>query len=134
MPRRQPHAHPCRVRQRRQGIRDEAAGDGHLRTGFRSEKIGAQEAAMTVREAPAGAAGVNGRRYRLLAFVIGAFYAGCAGSLAAHVAPELIHPDDYIVPRVVAGILMVVEGGLGRIWGGVIGAALITLIAEWSRA
>jgi hypothetical protein len=31
-------------------------------------------------------------------------------------------------------ILMVVVGGLGHVWGGVIGAALITLVAEWTRS
>ena len=91
---------------------------------------------MAIREdsLAAGAAGVNVRKYKLLAFVISAFYAGCAGSLAAHMAPGFIHPDDYNLTRMVTVILMVVAGGLGHIWGGVIGAALITLIAEWSRA
>jgi len=91
---------------------------------------------MAIREdsLAAAAAGIKVRKYKLLAFVISAFYAGCAGSLAAHMAPGFIHPDDYNLTRMVTVILMVVAGGLGHIWGGVIGAALITLIAEWSRA
>ena len=82
----------------------------------------------------AAASGINVRKYKLLAFVISALYAGCAGSLAAHMAPGFIHPDDYNLTRMVTVILMVVAGGLGHVWGGVIGAALITLIAEWTRA
>jgi len=91
---------------------------------------------MAIREdsLAAAAAGIKVRKYKLLAFVISAFYAGCAGSLAAHMAPGFIHPDDYNLTRMVTVILMVVAGGLGHIWGCVIGAALITLIAEWSRA
>jgi len=89
-----------------------------------------------IREDPlaAAASGIDLRKYKLLAFVVSALYAGCAGSLAAHMLPGFIHPDDYNLTRMVTVILMVVTGGLGHIWGGVIGAAVITLIAEWTRA
>src|SRR6516225_8609230 len=82
----------------------------------------------------AAASGINVRKYKLLAFVISALYAGCAGSLAAHMAPGFIHPDDHNPTRMITVILMVVAGGLGHVWGGVIGAALITLVAEWTRS
>jgi branched-chain amino acid transport system permease protein len=89
-----------------------------------------------IREDPlaAAASGINVRKYKSLAFVLSALYAGCAGSLAAHMAPGFIHPDDYNLTRMVIVILMVVLGGLGHVWGGVIGAAAITLVAEWTRA
>lgn len=82
----------------------------------------------------AAASGINVRKHKLLAFVVSSLYAGCAGSLAAHMSPGFIHPDDYNLTRMVMVILMVVTGGLGHVWGGVIGAALITVIAEWTRA
>jgi branched-chain amino acid transport system permease protein len=82
----------------------------------------------------AAASGIDVRKYKLLAFVISALYAGCAGSLAAHMSPGFIHPDDYNLTRMITVILMVVVGGLGHVWGGVIGAALITLVAEWTRS
>jgi len=82
----------------------------------------------------AAASGIDVRKHKLLAFVISAFYAGCAGSLAAHMAPGFIHPDDYNLTRMITVILMVVVGGLGHVWGGVIGAALITVVAEWTRS
>jgi len=82
----------------------------------------------------AAASGIGVRKYKLLAFIISAVYAGCAGSLAAHMAPGFIHPDDYNLTRMITVILMVVAGGLGHVWGGVIGAALITLVAEWTRS
>ena len=42
--------------------------------------------------------------------------------------------SDFNLTRMITVILMVVAGGLGHVWGGVIGAALITLIAEWTRS
>jgi branched-chain amino acid transport system permease protein len=82
----------------------------------------------------AAATGINVRKYKSLAFIISAVYAGCAGSLAAHMSPGFIHPDDYNITQMVTVILMVVFGGLGHIWGGVIGAVLITIIYNWTRA
>jgi branched-chain amino acid transport system permease protein len=82
----------------------------------------------------AAATGINVRKYKSLAFVISAVYAGCAGSLAAHMSPGFIHPDDYNITQMITVILMVVFGGLGHIWGGVIGAVLITIIYNWTRA
>jgi branched-chain amino acid transport system permease protein len=66
----------------------------------------------------AAATGVNVRKYKLLAFLISALYAGCAGSLAAHLAPGFIHPNNYTI---------------GHIWGGVIGAILVTIIYDLTR-
>ena len=82
----------------------------------------------------AAASGINVRKYKVLAFVVSALYAGCAGSLAAHMTPGYIHPDDYNITQMVTIILMVVFGGLGHVWGGVIGAVLITIIYNWTRA
>src|SRR5882672_3324069 len=67
MPRRQPHADPCRVRQGRQGIRNEAIGHRHLRAGFRSEEIGARKAVVTLREAAVGGHAGTGLAARLAA-------------------------------------------------------------------
>ena len=81
----------------------------------------------------AAASGINVRKYKALAFVLSAVYAGCAGSLAAHMSPGFIPPDDYNITQMITVILMVVFGGLGHIWGGVIGAVLITIIYNWTR-
>jgi branched-chain amino acid transport system permease protein len=81
----------------------------------------------------AAATGVNVRKYKLLAFLISALYAGCAGSLAAHLAPGFIHPNNYTIVEMVTLLLMVVLGGIGHIWGGVIGAILVTIIYDLTR-
>ncbi len=88
-----------------------------------------------LREDPlaAAACGVNVRKYKLLAFTISALYAGCAGSLQAHMAPGFLHPNSYTITEMVTLLLMVVLGGLGHIWGGVVGAVIVTIIYDLTR-
>ena len=90
---------------------------------------------MAIREdqLAAAAAGVDVQKYKLLAFVISAIYAGAAGSLFAHLAPGYIHPNSFTITEMVVLLLMVVIGGIGRIWGGVIGAILVTIIHDFAR-
>ena len=88
-----------------------------------------------IREDPlaAGAAGVNVRKYKLIAFVLSALYAGCAGSLQAHMTPGYLNPGSYTITEMVTLLLMVIMGGIGHIWGGVIGAIIVTLIDDYTR-
>ncbi len=86
----------------------------------------------SIREDPlaAAASGVNVAKYKIIAFVLSAIYAGTAGSLKAHLAPGFIHPDNYKLEEMITLLLMVVFGGLGHIWGGVIGAIAVTIIVH----
>ncbi len=88
-----------------------------------------------LREDPlaAAASGINVRKYKLLAFVISALYAGCAGSLFAHLAPGFLHPFSFTIVEMVTVLLMIVLGGIGHIWGGVVGAVLVTIIFDLTR-
>lgn len=90
---------------------------------------------QALREDPlaAAASGINVRKYKLLAFLISALYAGCAGSLQAHLAPGFIHPNNYTIVEMVTLLLMVVLGGIGHIWGGIIGAVLVTIVYDLTR-
>jgi branched-chain amino acid transport system permease protein len=90
---------------------------------------------QALREDPlaAAASGINVRKYKLLAFLISALYAGMAGSLQAHHSPGFIHPNNYTITEMVTLLLMVVLGGIGHIWGGIIGAVLITIIYDFTR-
>ena len=90
---------------------------------------------MAVREDPISAAsmGINVRRYKLIAFIMSAFYAGLAGSLYAHMLPGYVHPNNFTVIEMVTVLLMVVLGGIGNIWGGVIGAIIVTIVADITR-
>ena len=88
-----------------------------------------------LREDPlaAGASGINVRKYKSLAFIISALYAGCAGSLVAHMAPGFLHPNNYTIVEMVTVLLMVVLGGIGHIWGGILGAIIVTIIYDLTR-
>jgi len=78
----------------------------------------------------AAATGINVRKYKLIAFMLSALFAGCAGSLQAHMFPGFLHPNNYTLTEMVSLLLMVVLGGIGHIWGGVIGAVLVTIIND----
>ena len=90
---------------------------------------------MAVREDPlaAAAAGVDVRRHKLIAFVISAAYAGVAGGLYAHMLPGYLNPRNFTVVEMVTLLLMVVLGGLGHIWGGIIGAVIVTLVYDFTK-
>lgn len=90
---------------------------------------------MAVREDPvaAAAAGVDVRRHKLVAFVISAIYAGFAGALYAHMTPGYLNPRNFTIIEMVTLLLMVVLGGLGHIWGGIIGAIIVTLVYDFTK-
>jgi len=81
----------------------------------------------------AAASGVNVRKYKVIAFILSALYAGCAGSLKAHMTPGFLNPNDYTLTEMVTLLLMIVFGGIGHIWGGVIGAVAVTIINDLTQ-
>jgi branched-chain amino acid transport system permease protein len=90
---------------------------------------------MAIREdqISAAASGINVKKYKLLAFIISAMFAGVAGVVYAHLPPGFIHPNNYTVIEMITFLSMVVLGGLGHIWGGIIGAIIITIIYDLTR-
>ena len=76
--------------------------------------------------------GVNAFKYRMIAFAIGAFFAGLAGSFMAHyitfMGPEFT--DFYYITML---LIMVILGGSGTIHGVIIGAIAFTFIPEYLR-
>ncbi len=76
--------------------------------------------------------GVDTRSYTLLAFAIGAVYAGVAGALFAPLV-EYIEPAPFAVGISIMMYLMVVIGGPGYFLGPVLGAAVGVIVPEWMR-
>lgn len=76
--------------------------------------------------------GKNVNRYKLLVFVVGAFFAGIAGSLYAHYI-TFIDPSSFTVMESIAVLLMVVFGGMGSIKGSFIGALILVIFPEMLR-
>ena len=76
--------------------------------------------------------GVNIQAYTLLAFAIGAVYAGVAGALFASLV-QFIEPAPFTVGASIMMYLMVVLGGPGYFFGPVLGSAVGVLLPEWLR-
>ena len=83
-------------------------------------------------DALAECAGINVARYRVLAFMASAFFAGIAGALLAH-RLGAIDPKNFDVTTMVYLIIWVVIGGTATFWGPIIGLTVMTFIFEWTR-
>jgi len=77
--------------------------------------------------------GINVTKVKLLAFIISSIYGGVAGALYARYA-GYINPLIFIQALQTNFMLMVVLGGLGSSWGAVLGAVLVTVVYEYTRA
>ena len=83
-------------------------------------------------EIAAEALGINTTNYKVLAFVIGAFFAGVAGGLFAHYLMYL-HTNSFTFMKSFEVVIMVVLGGMGSITGSVIAAGFLTILPEALR-
>jgi branched-chain amino acid transport system permease protein len=83
-------------------------------------------------ELAASTRGVKVFPTRLLAFAVGAFFAGVAGSLWAHQITA-ITPSSFSFLITFNVVVMLVIGGMGSISGSVIGAVVMTLVPEFLR-
>lgn len=84
-------------------------------------------------EMAAEAMGVNTTRYKVMAFTIGAFFAGVAGGLLGHYLSILV-PKEFGFLNSVEVVVMVVLGGMGSITGSVLAASVLTFLPEMLRA
>ena len=84
-------------------------------------------------EIAAEAMGINTTKYKVLAFVIGAFFAGVAGGLYAHFK-QFVHPEGFNFLRSFDIVVMVILGGMGSTAGVCFAAVLLTILPEWLRA
>ena len=76
--------------------------------------------------------GVNITTTKLLAFSIGGFIAGLGGGFYAHYA-LYIDSDNFGILRSVEILIYPLVGGISTLWGGVLGALLLTSLTEALR-
>ena len=88
--------------------------------------------AVRENELAAELVGVNTTRYKVLAFVIGAFFAGIAGGLFAHLL-QMAHPTQFGFIKSVEVLIMIYAGGVGSITGSTIAAFALTFLSEGLR-
>ena len=74
------------------------------------------------------AMGINTTKYKVIAFTIGAFFAGIAGALYASFF-YFLKPDTFGFLKSIDVLVIVVLGGLGSISGSVISAILLALVS-----
>lgn len=93
---------------------------GRILKGIREDEIAIQ------------AMGKDVTKYKLIVFVVGAFFAGIAGSLYAHYI-TFIDPSSFTVMESIVVLLMVVFGGMGNLWGSFLGASILVIFPELLR-
>jgi branched-chain amino acid transport system permease protein len=99
---------------------------------IRQSKLGRAMIATKDSEIAAEQSGVDTTRTKLLAFMIGAVYAGLAGCLYAS-SIRFISPDSFSGTQAILLMTMLIVGGMGSIAGCVIGALVLTLLPETLR-
>lgn len=99
---------------------------------LRHSRMGRAFAAIKADEHAAEVSGVDITRYKLLAFFLGAFVAGVAGALAAHIT-FYIGPKDFSYHRAVEILLFAVLGGGNVVWGPLLGSFILTILPEALR-
>lgn len=78
------------------------------------------------------AVGLDTTRYKIVAFVIGAFFAGIAGGLYGHFKLT-ITPTGFDFTKSIEIVVMVILGGMGNTIGVILAAVLLTLLPELLR-
>jgi branched-chain amino acid transport system permease protein len=83
-------------------------------------------------ESAASTLGISPVRFKLFAFVIGTAMAGLSGSLYAHYM-QFISAGDFSFPVSVSFLSMLVLGGMGTLWGPLIGTVILGILPEVFR-
>ncbi len=97
---------------------------------LKESRIGRAWMAIREDEVAAGAMGVNRTRLKLLAFAVGAGFAGATGTF--YVAKlQTATPDMFQFPVSVMILVMIVLGGMGSVPGVVLGAIILALLQSW---
>jgi branched-chain amino acid transport system permease protein len=97
---------------------------------LRDSRVGRAWMAIREDETAAGAMGVDLVRFKLLAFAIGAAFAGMTGVF--YVAKlQTATPEMFNFNVSAMLLVMVVLGGMGSVWGVVLGAFLLQVLQTW---
>ena len=89
--------------------------------------------AIAVDEIASASSGVHTQYYKVATFVIAAFFAGVAGCLYAHYMGNLA-PKVFDYNMSIKLLVMVVLGGMGNLFGGVMATIVLTALPEMLRA
>jgi len=99
---------------------------------FQRSTFGRALIAIRENELAAEVMGIRTARMKVMAFVYGAFFAGLAGGLYAHLF-QTINPGNFNFMKSVEVVVMLVLGGLGSLTGAIVGAIILTVLPEALR-
>lgn len=74
--------------------------------------------------------GVNTGRSKIIVFVLAALLAGLSGWIYAHMQ-RFVNPTPFGLHIGIEYLFMAVVGGIGHVWGAVVGAGVITVLKQW---
>jgi branched-chain amino acid transport system permease protein len=83
-------------------------------------------------EVAAEAMGLNTTKYKIIAFIVGAFFAGIAGGIYGHFKLS-IDPKGFDFIKSIEIVVMVILGGMGNTVGVILAAILLTVLPEVLR-
>jgi branched-chain amino acid transport system permease protein len=95
-------------------------------------RIGRAWEAIREDEVAARTMGIDTTRMKLLAFAMGASFGGIAGGIFSAMQ-GFISPESFVLVESIMVLAMVVLGGMGNIWGVVLGALLLSFVPELLR-
>lgn len=95
-------------------------------------RIGRAWEAIREDEVAARAMGIDTTRMKLLAFAMGASFGGIAGGIFSSMQ-GFISPESFVLVESIMVLAMVVLGGMGNIWGVIVGALLLSFVPELLR-
>jgi branched-chain amino acid transport system permease protein len=98
-------------------------------TNLLSSRIGRAIRALRRGGVAAESFGVNRMRVKLVVFVYAALLAGLSGWLYAHLQRS-VNPTPFGLNAGIEYLLMATLGGAGHVWGGLLGAGVVTLLKD----
>jgi branched-chain amino acid transport system permease protein len=99
---------------------------------LQDSRVGRAWEAIREDEIAARAMGINTRNMKLLAFAMGASFGGIAGGMFSAIQ-GFVSPESFVLVESVNILAMVVLGGMGNIWGVILGALLLSFVPEVLR-
>jgi branched-chain amino acid transport system permease protein len=99
---------------------------------LQNSRIGRAWEAIREDEVAARAMGINTTHLKLLAFAMGASFGGLAGGMFSAIQ-AFISPESFVLVESIMVVSMVVLGGMGNIWGVILGALLLSFFPELLR-
>jgi len=95
-----------------------------------TSRLGMLFRAISQSESLVESTGISATRFKILGCAIGCCFAGLAGSLYAHFV-GIITPNDFSIHAVLAPVAYVVVGGMGSIYGPILGTSFLMVLSHF---